>query len=96
MKKTGTPWPPWSWVNPKKNLSKFVDASLELIRDQSTSLGLGWQGWPRTTLAVATLTAVCILQVTSWGHLGLGDSSGAIAGMLDLQALGSVPTFAFN
>lgn len=45
---------------------------------------------------MATLTAVYILQVTSWGHLGLGDSSGAIAGMLYLQALGSVPTFALT
>lgn len=68
---------------------------LELIPDQSTSLGslgLGGQGWHKTTLAVAILT-IYILQVTSWGHLGLGDSSGAVAGMLDLQALGSVPTF---
>lgn len=96
MKKTDSPWPGWSWRNPKTNLSKFVHVSLELTPDQSTSLGslgLGGQGWHKTALAVATLTAIYILQVTSWGHLGLGDSSGAIAGMLDLQALGSVPTF---
>lgn len=76
-----------------ESLSKFVDVLLGLVPDQSTplgSLGLGWQGWHRTTMAVATLTVVCVLQVTSQRHLGPRDSSGAIAGMLDLQSLNAV------
>lgn len=75
-----------------------MDVLLGLVPDQSTSLGslgLGWQGWHKTTMAVATLTVVCVLQVTSQRHLGPGDSSGAIAGMLDLQSLECSPTFAF-
>lgn len=48
--------------------------------------------------SLTTVTAVCVLQVTGRGHLGLGDSSGAIARVLVLQALAlrPVPNFALT
>lgn len=79
-------------MNPKKkkkNLSRFVEASLVPIPDQPAPLGWAslrqsWQGWYRTTLAVATLTANWILWAVSQGPLGREGGSGAMAGMLEL------------